>query len=522
MTSKKAAIIGLLLAESLCLQSIQGKVLAASANPPLLITEVKLGGAGDPPEYIEIFNAGTQAIDLTGIKIEYAKSSLNHLPCQAPDWKAAAISSSQINVKTLSGQLEPHNFMTVAISLNDNTHGSARIMALVQGVLTQTDLVGWGSNAPCFVGAQAAIPLSGQVIKRTFAADGLPFPSRGDNGLDFTAFAEPSPGWDQCLATDCYPAAPVQTHDYPGLLITEMLPDPGSPKVDAADEYIELHNPSATAVNTGDYRLFVESETGQQVYILPEHSITGGGYLVLYAAETGLKLVNDKASYAWLADPDGNRLDESPAYPPAIKTDEAWARFEQNWQLTNILTPGETNKLPQLFDDEGIPAVSLGSCPEGKFRNPDTNRCKALTAAETILVPCSPGQVRSAETNRCRNSTSSKASLTACKPGQERNPETNRCRSVLAVTSSLTPCRYGYERNPETNRCRKADAITKSTSTRHQEKEDDSPFNLLLIIGVAAAAAGYAGYEYRRDLTNLFSRIFRRHIISDEPRSKEL
>jgi len=41
-----------------------------------------------------------------------------------------------------------------------------------------------------------------------------------------------------------------------------------------------------------------------------------------------------------------------------------------------------------------------------------------------------------------------------CGEGRYRNPETNRCKKI-ETEPELKPCAEGYERNPETNRCRK-------------------------------------------------------------------
>jgi hypothetical protein len=89
-----------------------------------------------------------------------------------------------------------------------------------------------------------------------------------------------------------------------------------------------------------------------------------------------------------------------------------------------VINPATGNCI-NLFEDEALP-----DCPAGKFRNPETNRCKSYETLTSILAACAEGYYRNPETNRCKKITKATATLTPCKEGYERNPETNRCRQI--------------------------------------------------------------------------------------------
>ena len=89
----------------------------------------------------------------------------------------------------------------------------------------------------------------------------------------------------------------------------------------------------------------------------------------------------------------------------------------------------------------------LKPCPEGKERNPKTNRCKKVTQEEDKFFnfdkyyktkTCPEGKERNMSTNRCRKtcpterSKSSSRCLKPCKEGKVRNSTTNRCKSPKA------------------------------------------------------------------------------------------
>jgi hypothetical protein len=236
------------------------------------------------------------------------------------------------------------------------------------------------------------------------------------------------------------------------LFITELLPN--APSTDTGNEFIELYNPMDRRVELRGYVLQIGPSYTKE-FVFTSGSIGAQEYMIFSDIETSLVLPNATGQQLRLIAPNEEIVSSSHVYSNA-SDNESWALVEDVWIWTNQITPSSANKpyLQESVDEVlGVTTV-FAPCPEGKTRNPDTNRCRNIESALTILQPCAADEYRSEETNRCRKTTSTASSLTSCRADQERNPETNRCR-MIATSSSLQPCDEGQERNPETNRCRK-------------------------------------------------------------------
>lgn len=310
----------------------------------------------------------------------------------------------------------------------------------------------------------------------------------------------------------------------PQVRIVEIIANPARCAPNDASlvcgDYVKLYNPTAMILDLAAYRLRTDSgvsESGNAIslpFALPAY-----GYLTVSLRDDGAKLsLTNDGGYIWLEDAGGIMLYEETmtAYPSMSSTSKqgwAWAWREQDgdWGWTSTPQPDAPNMITQPVPSIKRATSSLSTCPAGKFRNPDTNRCKSLTT-NAQLTPCQPGQARNPATNRCRSAISANASLTPCKPGQDRNPATNRCRSTVLAAQTLTPCQPGQERNPATNRCRKTAMQTGVSSAVAQfEAEGDSrsfPYGSLLLGGMGVAAVGYGAFEWRYELMRLGRRVF--------------
>lgn len=259
-------------------------------------------------------------------------------------------------------------------------------------------------------------------------------------------------------------------------------------------------------------------------HVLPEVSLGAGGYEVVYINQTGLTLTKTTTGTVYLLSPDLNQEIDSQYYQN-LATGTSWSRFdESDWRQTFEVTPGEDNIYTQYLPCEpgyfrseeanrcrkSVDEAELEQCDIGKERNPETNRCRNIESASSSLVPCRAGQERSPETNRCRNIESVASGLVPCGPNQERDPETNRCRQVGSSDSQLVPCREGQERDPETNRCRNIKSNTVPTAGFAAIPVADSPTATAgwwLFGGVTILAAGYAGWEWRREVGGAIRRV---------------
>jgi hypothetical protein len=215
------------------------------------------------------------------------------------------------------------------------------------------------------------------------------------------------------------------------LFITELLPD--APSVDTGQEFIEFYNPNDVAINLAGYKLQLGPGFTKE-FVFAEGMIESGQYLTFSDTFTGIVLPNATGQQLRLIAPAGNTVSTTQAYINA-DDDVSWALVEDIWIFTNQITPGAPNKpyLEPVVDEVlGVTSV-LAPCPAGKFRNPETNRCKFIETAVSQLTPCDEDEFRNPETNRCKKNSSSSSSLSPCAEGQERNPETNRCRTITTI-----------------------------------------------------------------------------------------
>lgn len=472
----------------------------------LYISEIKLGGAvaGQPTEYVEIFNDSDAAINLDEFHLEYAKSTstIIEAQCTSDLWEALD-TSSNVKMFGLSGLIQPRGRLVFTASLNDNLAASLRLAKYqdTESLLEVLDVVGWGDTAICKEGESATLPPNGMSIKRLFNADGHPIDTN-NNKSDFSAPQLPFPEEDDLPEQSNPEPEPVEAACSNTIILSEFLTDPDGLESNGG-EFIELHNTSPEEVSLQGCVLKSSKSATGLIDFSAADKIPTNGYFVINLTD---KLVNASGSITLLS---ADR--EDVVNYTSLKEGESFALINGQWQVTDRATPGEANQL-LLLDEEAV-AVNDGQqltpCPAGKYRSPETNRCRSIELTANELTPCDPGETRSPETNRCRKVALASASLAACDEGEERNPATNRCRKVVATSSDLKPCEEGYERNPATNRCRKVASVMGAANSlaATDEPVGGSKIDMRIILVVLILTSGYGVYEYRADIKNLYERI---------------
>jgi hypothetical protein len=286
------------------------------------------------------------------------------------------------------------------------------------------------------------------------------------------------------------------------LFINELLPNATS--TDTGKEFIELYNPNNRTIDLTGYVLQVGPSFSKQ-YVFSGGQFMPNSYIVLSDTDSGIVLPNTNGVQLRLVAPSGVVVSETPIYS-AASDDHAWALLDDQWIFTNQPTPSAANKPylePAREEVLGVTTV-LAPCPEGKYRNPETNRCRNIETAVSLLSSCDEDEYRNPETNRCRKITTS--TLVPCQPNQVRNPVTNRCRSVTTVSSNLVSCKEGQERNPETNRCRNVSSVASQfdggvpTITDTEVQTTQGSLNWLSISVIISATIAYMLYEWRHEL----------------------
>lgn len=284
--------------------------------------------------------------------------------------------------------------------------------------------------------------------------------------------------------------------------ITELLPNPSGS--DKGNEFLEIYNPNGREVRLHGYVLAV-GPNFERSYPLPDESLTTHGYRALYDDELGFTLINSTSRVRLIA-PAGNVVSESAAYENPTD-DLAWAMINGSWQYTTQLTPGAPNR-PTPPDDPPLVVPTPSTCPTGKYRNPLTNRCRAIEADAILLTSCGEGEYRNPETNRCRKLEIATSTLTPCGTGQERNPDTDRCKNVATTDNTLKPCAPGQTRNPDTQRCRKIATATHGRPLSQSLAQKTSPLLAIsewALVGVlGTAVVGYGIFEWRHEIAGLY------------------
>lgn len=320
-----------------------------------------------------------------------------------------------------------------------------------------------------------------------------------------------------------FPEGWEQTVPTPGLLNQRFVeeieePEPSEPPVCevvitevsaqanlAGKEYIEFFQPAQDDAALQSCSIQIN---GKSTKLLPEVTVSSGSY---YVWELANGSISNSGGVITLQQSTGRVI--TYAYN---KTLAGQVSNYESEGTTEVISAVPTPGMPNQYDTHAakksvtVEAVALADCGAGRYRHPETNRCRNIETAASTLIPCAADQVRNPETNRCRKATTATtaSTLVPCKEGQERNPDTNRCRKIAATDNALKPCAVGQERNPETNRCRKiagSQDLSSSLEEGIAQVSQPFPYKTPLIGMLSAAVVGYGGYEYRADIRRFFS-----------------
>lgn len=496
----------------LCIGSAH--VQAESNLPTLLITEVQTQSiSSKTEEYIEIYNPSQESVNVSQLQVQYLTASGN-------------ITLLSLNPSLENTALQAHGYLLLSqdgYDLGSDAtfySGLSDLGGHIQLVLDGevTDTVGWGT-ATLSETAPALVATKGSSISRITDEVGI-YQDTNNNQNDFIE-SQPNPQGGgileelpdvcpniegaQAVVPAGYELGPdldCELSHSCELQVTEISAQPNSD----GQEYVELMNPSTQ--NTWP-ALCVLRINGSSPKSLPDSALLPGARIVALFASGNIRNFTGEVS---LTSSIGQTI--SYIYPTTISGQTVnFSDTSITGYVSDRPTPGAVNQDVILSEEEltsqGDAVLAL--CPEGKYRNPLTNRCKNVEATVAVLASCDEGQERNPQTNRCRKITTAVATLVPCKAGQERNPETNRCRSITSADSTLKPCDEGQERNPDTNRCRKIVASSSGSSPALSTAEASlaSPlrFGFKIVGALLTAVLMYGIYEYRIDIRNLFQKV---------------
>lgn len=381
-------------------------VQAEAPALPILIIELQTASAtSGNDEFVELYNPNPYALQLAGWQLQYrASAKVGDGPA---DWRQL-VNTLQCPENPELCRILPWGRLVVA-SQTYTTPGVLILgktgMATESGQLRLTDtagivqdMVGYGQAVHAEGGKPAPKLAAGVSIKRRLSEDGY-FIDTQVNGDDFAVGCIPTPPGmaGQASASTCEnapsepevpptPDPPEQeapsedtggntdSAGYSPLIITEMLPDPGPPLQDQADEFIELYNPNTVPISLGGYTL--QTGTGfRYKFTLEDTTIAPGGYVVIRSESSHLTLSNSGTAVRLVA-PDGSVLDETPGYNGA-KTGQSWMRDQGGWHWTAQPTPGAANVLV----DPPVPVAAIAAAKPKKPRATANASTKATLPA---------------------------------------------------------------------------------------------------------------------------------------------
>lgn len=477
-----------------------------AATTGLLITEIQIGITSEKNEFVELYNSTTAPLTFQDLRIEYLSSSFT-----------GDLSTQTRILGTFSGTILAHetlllrNDLYVApplavqnadlvfgSSTNNPTTGflasSGGYVRIVDQNIQLVDCVRWG-------GSEASTLAGCQRVAAAHASDLNSLQRPFINGAYQTSYGiTDSPMTPRSILNTIDEPEPVLEPDptpivfCEGVSISEIVPNPEGEDTD--QEFFELFNSKN-----------VDVDLGHCSFRIGDNSIGFGGNLSPgYTAFYGHTLPNSAGAQIAFITPTGELAVN---YPGGLGEDESYSYVNGLWQRGALSTPGAANAMPEGSEnvDAGTDASSdeLEPCAPGKYRHPETNRCRNIEA-ESVLTPCDPGQVRNPDTNRCRNSSATSSTLNPCGAGETRSPETNRCRKNTSSTATQTPCKEGQERNPETNRCRKVASAKTSNPITNPANASSRPVSYYVLGIVAALALVYGAYEYRHSIYGLLTK----------------
>lgn len=454
---------------------------------PLLITAYQTADMGKQLVALEVYNQSDYPVDISDWRLNIITQSTRH---QLPI------------IARYDGLLLPGGHITA----NINTDARYALPDVAGDTITGVELE--------FMGTSNNYKLSTISVKEPNDA---PF-FRSYTSTGYSTATQPFATSPSRPFYDDYPYSPLQTS--PNLKIIEIYPyaldcAPNNSS-ELCGDYVKLKNTGAISLELDGLALRTDyygaTSTSSNTIKLYGSVVPGDTVLVTTLNSGSPMQLTNGGGYVWLEDAWGlARYDDTmQQYEPATSSMQgySYAFSGDTWQWTTTPSPHGDNIVTS-------PSSEAAACPEGKYRNPETGRCRTIEEAVNALTECEEGYERNPATNRCRKIVlASETSPTPCKEGQERNPATNRCRSIASAVAELLPCDEGYERNPETNRCRKlktsdvpaADFPVTPTAAVGADMSGWYAFGALGVV-----ALSYAVWEWRVEIKAIATRLLGFH-----------
>ena len=298
----------------------------ATASSGVVISELSMGSVTSATEeFVELYNNSTSTVSMSGWSLYYKSATGKTYSKRATFTASASVSS--------------HSFFLVStntgadLTLISGMAQTAGVIELRDNTGAIVDKVGWGS-ADTSTGKPAVAPEAGQSLYRQYEDGTATMVNTSDNFSDFYIAAVMTP--------KALPAVEAEQVDenitYPALVVNELYPNPTDDQSESADEFIEIYNPNSVDVDINGWLL---RDSAGNTFIIKNHTILAGGYIVLMSSETHLSL-NNTGDVISLINPAGDTVDQSADYGES-KEGLSWGLVNGTWDWNTMPTPAVYN-----------------------------------------------------------------------------------------------------------------------------------------------------------------------------------
>lgn len=350
-------------------------------GPSVVINEVAWGGtaANASDEWIELFNPGSEPVDLSGWRLAAADGEPSialqgtivgggfFLLERSDDATVSDVPADQVYTGNLSNSGEALELRDAAGNRVDTANGDDGAWPAGSGSpqyrsMERTDWVApdadsnWHSNDGAVRNGLDADgnPINGTPRQPNSPPPPMPTPTdtptASPTATDVPTVTPTATGTPVATPT----ATPTFTPWPTGASLNEFMPDPAADwngngtTGDEDDEYIELYNANGFAVDLGGWMVDDVAGGGSAPYGLPDGTvIPARGYLLLFRNQTGVALNNSGGDSVRLLSPDGAVVDQV-AYT-ATARDEAYSKTVDGgtvWARDYPPSPGASNQPP--------------------------------------------------------------------------------------------------------------------------------------------------------------------------------
>jgi hypothetical protein len=334
-----------------------------SPTPTLsvVISEIAWMGtkASSSDEWIELYNRGSVAVDLSGWTLKSTDGSINIVfSASDPDHTIAA---GKYFILARAGTFES---VVINKNISDSISNDGKALELrnASGILIDTANANGGAW-PAGVASPSYYTMERHLVSfRDMSANWYTFggtPTEKDADGNWIYGTPGYANWAAGVtATPSKTPSPTRTPTRKGavivtpsttLVINEFMPRAGfdwnqDGKVDVYDEYIEVANFGPLDINLNGWKLDDAAGQGSSPYTLPSKTLKVGERIVFYASQTNI-LLSDGGDTVRLMNPN-NVVKDAQTYPVIKVADQSWCRLPDingSWFMDCFPTPNQRN-----------------------------------------------------------------------------------------------------------------------------------------------------------------------------------